>query len=175
MLTRTLLLSAVLPFLGVACSSPDESAATPDSAAGAAAATSADAGDARQAIDAAMSSYIDAVERGDSAAVAVFFTDDAVAVFPTGQARKGKSEVGKTFAEMFSASSIKDLKPARTDLTVRGDLAIETGTFEITMQPKAGGREVTDKGQYIVVWQRHRDGSWKILRGFNRSDAPLRP
>jgi uncharacterized protein (TIGR02246 family) len=175
MRARTLLLSAVFPFLGVACSTPDDGAPAPESASGVAAATSADVGDAHEAIDAAMARYIDAVKRGDTTAIVASLADDPVAVFPTGPARKGKAEVSKAFAEMFSASSVKELKPARADLTVSGDLAVETGTFEITMQPRAGDKEMTDKGQYIVVWQRQRDGSWKILRGFNRSDAPVGP
>lgn len=171
MRTRSLLSLGLLPFFA-ACSTSDDMAATPESAAGAAAATSSDAGDARQAIDAAMARYIDAVERGDTAAIAASFTDEPIIVMPSGPAMKGRSEVAQGFTEMLAASSVKDLRSANVDRIVSGDIAVETGTFEVTMQPKAGGAEVTDKGQYLVVWQRQRDGSWKMARGFNRSDMP---
>jgi ketosteroid isomerase-like protein len=87
----------------------DDTTDTLDSAAGAAAATSSTAGDARQAVDEAMARYIDAVERGDTAAIAASFTDEAILVMPSGRAMKGRSEVNKAFVDMLATSSVEDL------------------------------------------------------------------
>ncbi|MEA3247355.1 MAG: DUF4440 domain-containing protein, partial [Gemmatimonadota bacterium] len=62
-----------------------------------------------------------------------------------------------------------------TDVTVAGDYAIETGTFEWTLTPKKGGKAMTDKGKYLTTWHKQADGSWKITRDINNSDLPAAP
>jgi uncharacterized protein (TIGR02246 family) len=163
---------SLLALLAVGCSTRDDAPGTPESAAGAAAATSADAGDARQAIEAAMTKYVEAVKRGDPAAIVASYTDDAIVVMPSGPPMKGKAELNKGFADMLAASSVSALRSSDVERTISGDVAVETGAFEVTMQPKALGRETTDRGQYIVVWHRQPDGSWRMARAFNRADTP---
>jgi ketosteroid isomerase-like protein len=41
----------------------------------------------------------------------------------------------------------------------------------MTVQPR-GGREIKDKGKFVVVWKRQADGSWKIVRDVYNSDVP---
>ena len=172
MRVRALLLLAVVPFLGTACSGSGDDAAR-DGQSQPAAATAADAAAERQAIDSALAHYIAAVTRGDTAAIVASFTDEPIVVFPAGPAVKGKADIAKTFAGMLATSPVRALEPTRTDLKVSGDMAVETGTFQIRMQP-AGAKELIDKGQYLLVWQRQSDGSWKVARAFNRSDAPAK-
>jgi uncharacterized protein (TIGR02246 family) len=169
---RCLMALSSLAVLATGCSARDDTASAPESAEGAATATSADVGDARQAIEDAMTKYVDAVKRGDPAAIAAAHTDDAIVVMPSGPPMKGRSGVSEGFAKMLAASSVKELRSSNVDRTVTGDVAVETGSFAVTMQPRAIGQEVTDKGQYMVVWQRQTDGSWRIARAFNRLDTP---
>jgi uncharacterized protein (TIGR02246 family) len=171
MRTRSLLLLTVLPFLGTACSRPDDAAATSESAAGVAAATASDAGAVREAIDAANDRFVDAVKRGDTTAMAANYTDDAVVMSPGAEAWRGRDAVRKGFAGMVAQMPIKDMSLRIDDVMVGGDLAVETGTYEMTVQPQ-GGREMKDKGKYLVVWKRQADGSWKIARDIFNSDAP---
>jgi len=175
MRARTSLLIA-LPLLGIACSRTDHGGTRVDSGAGAAAATAteSDPREARQAIDAAKAKYIAAVERGDTLAIAASFTDSASVVFPAGPPAVGKAALTRAFADMLSRARVNRLEGRRSgDLMVSGDLAVETGAYEIRTQPTAG-REAVDKGQYLIVWRRDADGAWKMACGFNRSDAPLR-
>ena len=172
MRTRTLLSLSLSALLATGCSTRDDTTAMPESASGAAAATSADAGDARQAIEAAMTKYVAAVKGGDPTAIAESYTDDAIVVMPSGPPMKGKAELTKGFADMLAASSVTVLRSSNVERTITGDVAVETGAFEVTMRPKALGRETTDSGQYMVVWQRQPDGSWRMARAFNRADAP---
>jgi uncharacterized protein (TIGR02246 family) len=172
MLARTVLLLTALPFLATACAGANDTAATSDSAAGVATATTADAGEARQAIEAANAKFVEATKRGDTTvAVVENYTDDAVVMAPGTEAWRGREAVRKGFAGMAAAMPIKEFSLKTDDVMVGGDLAVESGSYEMTMQPR-GAREVKDKGKYVVVWKRQADGTWKIVRDVFNSDTP---
>jgi uncharacterized protein (TIGR02246 family) len=175
MRARTLSLFSTIPFLAAACSPANDTAASSDSAAGVATATAADAGEARQAIEAANTKFVEAVKRGDTTvAIADNYADDAIVMAPGAESWRGREAVRKGFAGMATQMPVKEFSLKTDDVMVGGDLAVETGAYEMTMQPKTG-REVKDKGKYVVVWKRQADGSWKIVRDvFNSDVAPPR-
>ena len=163
----------LVPFLA-ACARSEDAATTSDSASGVAAATSAtDAGAVRQAIDAANTKFVEAMKRGDTVTIADNYTDDAV-VMPQGtESWRGREAIRKGFGGMLSQATLKEFSMKTEDIAIGGDLAVETGSYEETAQPKAGGKEVKDKGKYVVLWKRQPDGSWKIVRDIFNSDNPL--
>jgi uncharacterized protein (TIGR02246 family) len=168
---RNVLLWSTLPFFGIACSKGDESATTSDSASGVAATAAADAGAVRQAIEASNAKFVDAVKKSDSTTIADNYADDAIVMAPGTEAWRGRDAVRKGFTGMMTQAPAKEFKLTSDDVTVGGDLAVETGTYEMTMQPK-GGKEMKDKGKFVVVWKRQADGSWKIVRDVFNSDVP---
>lgn len=140
-----------------------------DSASMAAAAAS-DPAIVRQTIEAANAKFVDALTRGDTAVMWANYADDAV-VMPAGNATmSGKSAVTQGMAAMMSQISIANPKFTTTDVVVSGDVAVESGTYEMTITPK-GGKPINDKGRYITVWKRQADGSWKIIRDINNSQT----
>ena len=175
MRARTLLVLTAAPILSAACSRPDDAATTSDSAPGVAATATAatDAGAVRQAIDAANARFTEAAKRGDTAVVGAIFADDVVVMMPNQPAQRGLDAARKNFAGMFASSTVKEFNLKTDDVAIGGDLAVETGNYEMTLQPQ-GGREVKDKGKYITVWKRQADGSWKIIRDMVSSDLPLK-
>jgi uncharacterized protein (TIGR02246 family) len=174
MRVRMMSLLTGLPFLIAACAKGNETATTSDSASGvAAAATSADAGAARQAIDSANARFADAMKRGDTTAMASNYSDDAIVMMPGVEAWRGRDAVRKGFAGFVSQAPVKEFTGKTDDVMVAGDVAVETGTYEMTLQPK-GGKEIKDKGKYLTIWKRQADGSWKIVRDINNSDAPAK-
>jgi uncharacterized protein (TIGR02246 family) len=173
MRARTRFVLTVLPFLGTACATkPDDAAATAESAADAATATSTDAGEARQAIEAGNARFIDANKRGDTSTVAANYADDAIVMMPNMTSWRGRDAVRRGFAGFLSQAAVKDLTLKTEDVAVTGDVAVETGSYEMTLQPRSG-KEIKDKGKYITVWKRQGDGSWKIVRDINNSDLPM--
>ena len=44
-----------------------------------------------------------------------------------------------------------------------GKLAYDSGTYEETLVPAAGGKTIHAKGNYIFIFQRRANGPWKIL------------
>jgi uncharacterized protein (TIGR02246 family) len=172
MRARSVVLLSVLPFLGTACSRSEDAGATSDSAAGAATATSADAGAVREAIDSANARFIDASKRGDTTAVAANYADDAIVMMPNMTSWRGRDAVRRGMADFVTRVTVKDFSLKTEDVAVTGDVAVETGTFDMTVQAK-DGKEIKDKGKYVTVWKRQPGGSWKIVRDINNSDLPV--
>ena len=79
--------------------------------------------------------------------------------------------LSKGFGGFISQMAVKDMKFHTDEVMVAGDLAVENGTYEMTLLPK-GGKEMVDKGKYLTVWKKQADGSWKIVRDINNSDRP---
>jgi ketosteroid isomerase-like protein len=44
-----------------------------------------------------------------------------------------------------------------------GELAYDSGTYDETLVPLAGGKTIHAKGNYIFIFQRQASGPWKIL------------
>ena len=44
-----------------------------------------------------------------------------------------------------------------------GDLAYDSGTYDETLVPTAGGKAIHAKGNYIFIYVRRTGGPWKIL------------
>jgi uncharacterized protein (TIGR02246 family) len=168
---RTLLLLSVLPFLGTACIRAEDTAATSDSAAGVAATSTADVGAVREAIEATNARIVDAFKRGDPTAIAANFTDDAVIMHSNEPMWRGRAAFTKGIAGFLSQMSVKDFVVKVEDVMVGGDLAVETGTYEMTAQLKSG-QEMKDKGKYVAAWKRQPDGSWKMVRDISNTDLP---
>jgi uncharacterized protein (TIGR02246 family) len=171
MRVRTLSLLITLAFLAAACSPANDTAATSDSAAGVAATTSADVGTIRTSIDSLNASFVDAAKRSDTTAIAALYTDDAVVMMSNTEAWRGRDAARSGWAGMLSQGTLKDFSLKTQDVDVGGDLVVETGTYEMTVQPKTG-KEMKDKGKYVVVWKRQHDGSLKIFRDVGNSDLP---
>ena len=124
---------------------------------------------ARQQIGAAAARIWEAVARGDSAAILSDYAEDAIVLGSGGPMLQGKPAVAAFLQRLFAENTLKDVKGDVTDITISVDLAVETGTYAMTLIPK-NGSAVADKGKYIHVWKRFPDGSWKVARYIANSD-----
>jgi ketosteroid isomerase-like protein len=168
---RNPLLLTAVAVLAVACS-PTDDAATSDSSAGVAAATTADAGAVRASIDSLNAKMADAMKRADSTTIRSLYGDDAVAMMSNTEAWRGRDAIVKGWTGAIPQMGLKDAKFTTDDVDVAGDLVVETGRYEMTFQPKGATKEMKDKGKYVVVWKRQPDGSLKIYRDIGNSDLP---
>ena len=172
---RNVLVPLVAFGFAVACSpDPEPAPAANDTAAVAAApAPTNDPAAVRTEIEAANQRFKDAITRGDTAVMLANYADDAVMMGPGEPMVRGRAALAQAFGGMLSQFTLKDATVATEDVMVSGDLAVETGTFQWTLVPKAGqGQEMPIKGKYLTVWKQQADGSWKIVRDMNNSDEP---
>ena len=127
----------------------------------------------RQAIEQVNADFAVGLKGGDPARLAAHYDAEALAMPPGQPAARGTAEIQKMFTDMFAAITISDFSLNIDDLVVKEDMAIETGTMTMTMQPKQPGAPVmTDKSKYVVVWKKQADGSWKLWRDIFNSDTP---
>jgi len=128
---------------------------------------------ATKAIEAADAAFLAAMKKGDAAAATASYASDAIVMMPGEPAWKGHAAILKGMQAFLGTMTIPQAVTHTEDVMVRGDLAIETGSFEWTLQPKAGAA-VKDKGKYLTVWKRQADGGWKIVRDINNTDLPAK-
>jgi uncharacterized protein (TIGR02246 family) len=123
----------------------------------------------RQQIQAAANRIWSAVAKTDAAGALAEYADDAILLGPGAPMVQGKPAITKNLTEVFRTVSFKDVNGGITDITVSGDLGVETGTYSWTVVPSSGS-PVPDKGKYIHVWARSSDGSWKVIRYIINTD-----
>jgi ketosteroid isomerase-like protein len=120
----------------------------------------------RSEIDTLNRNFMDAIKKGDSAALATVYSDDAVLMPPNSEAVKSNG-IAATWGS-FLRMGVKEIKLTTDDLTGNKDLLAETGKYEIY----ADGQKMIDKGKYVVVWKPS-NGNWKMFRDIFNTDMPV--
>jgi uncharacterized protein (TIGR02246 family) len=154
---RRLLMAAMAVVLMVAgcvqnSEKPVESAAAPDTRAQDEAAVR--AGDANFAQWAASK---------DIDKIVALYEDDAVAFAPGMPALTGKDSIRKMIAGLVATPGLQIIvHVASVDVARSGDIAIDRGTVDSTSTDKKG-KATTSTIEYVLVWKKQADGSWKIF------------
>jgi uncharacterized protein (TIGR02246 family) len=124
----------------------------------------------QQAIMQGNARLTEAYNRGDVAAVAAMYTDDAVLLPPNFQMLEGRQAI-QNFWALARQIGIRDLSLKTGRVEERGDAAWETGVYTLKIQPE-GAAPIEDKGKYVVVWKRAGDGSWRLAVDIWNTDSP---
>jgi uncharacterized protein (TIGR02246 family) len=121
------------------------------------------------AIRASVEAWEEAFNAHDWAAVAAFYTEDAIMMAPNTPAVKGRAAVAELFSMMPPFSGM-DLQASEID--GRGDLAVVRGTHTMTIMIE-GMPPFEEVGKWVEIRQKQADGSWLIHRDIYNSDLPL--
>ncbi len=124
----------------------------------------------RAAIEQAGVRFAEAYGRGDTKAVAAFYTEDAIAFPPGGEMVKGRAAIQQMWQETLD-SGVKSLSFTVIDVGASGEFAHETGTALMNIQP-AGKDPTTASVKYVVVWKKQ-GKDWKLHRDI-WNDLPTR-
>lgn len=118
---------------------------------------------ARNAIDAANSGWLPAMERGDATAVAGAYADDGVLITSKGAAIRGRASIAELYrGELAQMGRVVGGGLVQEGVTVSDGMIYEWGRGWLAFQ-KDGKRKVSS-GPYFTVWRRAPDGTWSILR-----------
>lgn len=75
----------------------------------------------------------------------------------------GGDSVADLMREFHAAFAVQ-VEYSSQEIVVFGDWAFDRGTERYTLTPKAGGAPIQKSGNYLYLYQRQADGSWKQSR-----------
>ena len=116
-----------------------------------------------RAVEKANSEFIVAMKTGDAATIAAPYTEDASFITIDGHCIQGRTEIEKMYRDRFARAGLAhSTKIDSKKLVVDNDLAYESGYGEIGLLKD--GKLSINGGRFLTVWQRQKNGDWKILR-----------
>jgi ketosteroid isomerase-like protein len=114
---------------------------------------------AKAGIDAGNQAWIDGMRTGNIAQIIATYADDAVDCGPTGECVRGRAQIEEHIKEHANRGKATSAKVNSWGSTQQGDFVYEWGRAEAAF---ANGQELAEP--YLTVWQKQKDGSWKIFR-----------
>jgi ketosteroid isomerase-like protein len=116
--------------------------------------------------------YVKSINDGDITTLSGFTTEEHV-MMPPGR----PPTVGKAANDAANSRAVAQFRFAESwapvETEVAGDWAWQRGTFRVLATPKAGGETRTMTGNYLHIYRRQPDGSWRMVRDmFNTETAP---
>ena len=117
---------------------------------------------ARESVEAVLKAFSASFNRGDAAALAAHYTDDAALLPPNAARADGRQAIQAAWQALIDAD-VRDVPLTTEEVDVFGDVANEVGTIRATAPGENGGR-VQWVGKYVSVWKRGRDGTWRLHR-----------
>jgi uncharacterized protein (TIGR02246 family) len=117
--------------------------------------------DVRRAIAEGNQKWSEGWEKGDAAMVAAIFADDGVQLSSGGKVFKGPQQISEhQKVEMQSVDPGVKVSVTTATVWLDGDTAYETGKYKYEYAEK--GKPGVDEGQYVTIWKRQKDSSWKL-------------
>jgi uncharacterized protein (TIGR02246 family) len=124
-------------------------------------------------IDAARARFSAALERGDAQEAAAVYADDARLLPPSAELLQGRGAI-EAFWRAGLDAGVSGVELETVELERGGSLAYEIGRYALRLRPAEGGT-VVDRGKYILVHARQKDGSWRrAVEMFNPDSPPSR-
>jgi uncharacterized protein (TIGR02246 family) len=124
------------------------------------------------AIHAAVKEWSASAQAKDADKFCSFYAEDGVIMLEDAPDISGKAAIREGMGGMMQDPNFALSFAADKVVVARsGDLAYETGTYAMTLSD-AKKQASTEKGHYVVVWQKQADGAWKVVRDVPVSDPP---
>ena len=166
-MTRSLLLLSVTALLLPACQvaeKPANDAAEVNSTA------AVDTGADDQAIRGHVDRWLQLVKAKDAAGIAELYAEDGAVMPPNAPIGKGRTAIQQTWASMMGTPGFDlTFTPEQILVSSSGDMALDRGTYRLTITPDGGSQ--TDTGKYVVVWRKI-GREWKVAADIFNSDLP---
>jgi uncharacterized protein (TIGR02246 family) len=89
------------------------------------------------------------------------YAPDAV-FLPPSTRRAGQAAIREHF-KMIMATFNSDLSLHSIETQQSGDLAYDSGDYQETMEQISDGSKREYRGNYLVIYQRQKDGKWLIV------------
>jgi ketosteroid isomerase-like protein len=151
-------------------------AVVPAAAQGGVSPTRFDRAAARRAVQEADRDLSRASEARKIDAFTALLDTDVVFVSESGPPARGHEAVRAKWAQFFDpAGPSLAWEPYEGEVGSEGDLGYTRGRF--VFRGKDGGKPVTERGEYLSVWRKQQDGTWRVVvdSSLPATDAGLTP
>jgi uncharacterized protein (TIGR02246 family) len=113
-----------------------------------------------------------AAQAKDAAKFVSFYADDAVVMVAGAPDARGIAAIREAIPAMMQDPAFAlSFAPDRVEVARSGDLALETGSYALTMTGP-DKKPVTERGHYVVVWRKGATGTWQVVVDAPVSDPP---
>jgi ketosteroid isomerase-like protein len=116
--------------------------------------------------------YLEAINSGNGDALSNLTEDDMVTIEPNWKAIEGKAANDKANRQSLQLFKIKE-EWAPVETVIDGNLAYQRGTFTEAATPRGGGPTRITRGNYLRIYRRSSDGTWRMTREMTSSDQPM--
>lgn len=122
------------------------------------------------AIRAATAEWAKAAAAKDLDKFLSFYAPGATLFPPNAPVATSLEAIRAVIASLLSTPGLQlDIRASHVEAARSGDLAYETGTYEMVMEVKKGKPEKST-GKYVVVWKKQASGQWKAAADIFNSD-----
>lgn len=127
-----------------------------------------------QAIKDIISELNAGVNAGDSDRYLPFCADDIVVIYPNEPAYVGKEANRSRDQQTFDDMILNDVYTVK-DVKVSNNLAVAHFTWSTTVQFKENGKSDETDGNWIMVFERQPDSTWKAIYSIWSDEGLVRP
>ena len=117
--------------------------------------------DDRQAIESAISEFVEAYNAGDIDRLLQYYSDDLIKVRHGAPAETRADTVRRVAAVFEKFNSRVDV--VADEICTFGETAFTRGSFRVTPRPKAGGDSQVIYRRYLEIWRKE-SGRWQVTR-----------
>ena len=108
--------------------------------------------------------------------VAAHYANDAASMIPNLPLMSGKDAIRAGLkVEFADPNSNLEFHPTKIEISKGSDLAYSQGTFSYTGTDPKTKKIVMDKGNYVEVYKKQTDGTWKVEEDIATDEAPPAP
>jgi len=125
---------------------------------------------ARTAIEASQARFVVHFNAGQGDSLAAHYTEDGRVMAPNTPVASGRQAIAASMGMMGGATLVLTTE----SVAANGSLAVERGTYKITLTPPGATAPITDTGKYLVHWHKVGD-NWMMVDDIWNSDLPAMP
>jgi ketosteroid isomerase-like protein len=104
-----------------------------------------------------------------------YYSDDATILPPNEKPASSPTDIRKSITDMLGLPGLSiTWEPNKVEAASSGDLGYSYGTYQLIFSGP-GGKPVKDRGKYLEVWKKQKDGRWKCAADMWSSDLPAAP
>ncbi|HKG94426.1 MAG TPA: SgcJ/EcaC family oxidoreductase, partial [Gemmatimonadaceae bacterium] len=119
--------------------------------------------------------FVAAYDRGDAAAMAALYTDDAVRLPPDAPLQRGRTAIVAGYQASFAQRTLLPALELSTDaIAWTGDGAVEYGRYHERLSPRRPADTLAEDGKWMALSRRRADGSWQYVWSMFNRDARAR-